>query len=102
MVVWLLHVMTVVNLIALILMRTIVISSLVNINALSSGPSQVEEKRDAHYEQLNTVMGKYSFSWHILPVALVTSPEEQYRARVAKQVNVVWTASRSQWSSLAH
>ena len=34
MVVWLLHVMTVVNLIALILMRTIVISSLININGL--------------------------------------------------------------------
>ena len=48
----------------------------------------MEEKRDAHYEQLNSVMGKYSFGRHILPVALVTSPEEQYRARVAKQENV--------------
>ena len=48
----------------------------------------MEEKRDAHYEQLNSVMGKYSFGRHILPVALGTSPEEQYRARVAKQENV--------------
>jgi hypothetical protein len=88
MVVWLLHLMTVANLIALILMRTIVISSLININGLSSGPSQVEEKRDAHYEQLNSVMGKYSFGRQVLPVALVTSPEEKYRARVAKQENV--------------
>ena len=48
----------------------------------------MEEKRDAHYEQLNSVMGKYSFGRHVLPVALVTSPEEKYRARVAKQENV--------------
>ena len=53
-----------------------------------SGPSEVENKLDAHYDDLNALMGQHSFGRHVLPVALVHSPEEKYRARVAKQENV--------------
>jgi len=48
----------------------------------------VEGKREAHYDELNSVMAKYNFGRHVLPVGLVCSPEERYRARVAKQDNV--------------
>ena len=49
---------------------------------------QVESKRDTHYDDLNEVIAKHSYGRHELPVVLLTSPEEKYRARVAKQENV--------------
>ena len=48
----------------------------------------MEAKIDAHYDDLNVLMAQHSFGRHVLPVSLVLSPEERYRARVAKQENV--------------
>lgn len=53
-----------------------------------TGIGQVESKRDTHYDDLNEVIAKHSYGRHELPVVLLTSPEEKYRARVAKQENV--------------
>ena len=53
-----------------------------------SGPSQVEAKRSTHYDELNAAMAKASYGRFVLPVELIQSPEEMYRAREAKQVNV--------------
>ena len=53
-----------------------------------SGPSQVAIKRNAHYDDTNAAMAKASYGRHVLPVELIQSPEEMYRAREAKQVNV--------------
>jgi hypothetical protein len=52
------------------------------------GPSEVETKLDSHYDDLNALVGRHSFGRHVLPVALILSPEDKYRARVAKQENV--------------
>ena len=65
--------------------------SLININALTmclTGIGQVEAKRDSHYDDLNEVIAKHSYGRHSIPVVLLLSPEEKYRARVAKQENV--------------
>lgn len=43
---------------------------------------------DAHYDKLNDSIDKFSFGRHALPVSLILSPEDKYRARVAKQENV--------------
>ena len=48
----------------------------------------METKIDAHYDDLNVLMAQHCFGRHVLPVSLVLSPEERYRARVAKQENV--------------
>ena len=48
----------------------------------------MEAKIDAHYDDLNVLMAQHCFGRHVLPVSLVLSPEERYRARVAKQENV--------------
>lgn len=53
-----------------------------------AGPGEVEARVDAHYDELNSVIGQFSFGRHSIPVALVQSPEEKYRARVARQENV--------------
>ena len=60
----------------------------VNINAPVSGPGEVEARVDAHYDELNSVIGKFSVGRHLIPVSLIQSPEEKYRARVAKPENV--------------
>ena len=48
----------------------------------------METKIGAHYDDLNVLMAQHSFGRHVLPVSLALSPEERYRARVAKQENV--------------
>jgi intracellular sulfur oxidation DsrE/DsrF family protein len=48
----------------------------------------VEARVDAHYDELNSVIGQFSVGRHSIPVVLIQSPEEKYRARVAKQENV--------------
>ena len=48
----------------------------------------MEAKLDAHYHHLNDYIDKISFGRHVLPVSLIVSPEDKYRARVAKQENV--------------
>ena len=48
----------------------------------------MEAKLDAHYDKLNESIDKFSFGRHVLPVSLILSPEDKYRARVAKQENV--------------
>lgn len=53
-----------------------------------TGPSQAEQQRDGKYDDLNSAMAKFCFGRHELPVALIQSPEEKYRARVARQENV--------------
>ena len=53
-----------------------------------TGPSQVEDKRDAHYEDLNELITKHSYGRHVVPVVLLQSPEEKFRARIALQENV--------------
>ena len=50
--------------------------------------SQVEARRSTHYDELNAAMAKASYGRHVLPAELIQSPEEMYRAREAKQVNV--------------
>lgn len=60
----------------------------ININGLCSGPSKLEADRDSHYDTLNTAMSGCYYGRHSLPVGLVMSPEERFRARVAKQENV--------------
>ena len=60
----------------------------ININGCVIGPSEVESKRDSHYDDLNDLIAKHSFGRHVLQVALVLSPEDKYRARVAQQDNV--------------
>lgn len=53
-----------------------------------TGPTEIEGKRDAHYDDLNAAIEKMSYGRHSIPVSLILSPEEKYRARVAKQSNV--------------
>ena len=60
---------------------------LININDLCQALAKWT-KIDAHYDDLNVLMAQHSFGRHVLPVAMVMSPEERYRARVAKQENV--------------
>jgi hypothetical protein len=48
----------------------------------------VEPRVDAHYDELNSVISQFSVGRHSIPVGLIQSPEEKYRARVAKQENV--------------
>ena len=43
---------------------------------------------DPHYDKLNATIDQFSFGRHALPVSLLQSPEDKYRARVAKQENV--------------
>ena len=54
----------------------------------SSGLGQEEDKRDAHIDEVNEQMTKFNYGRHTIPVELICSPEEKYRARVAKQDNV--------------
>ena len=54
----------------------------------SSGLGQEEEKRDAHIVEVNEQMTKFNYGRRTIPVELICSPEEKYRARVAKQENV--------------
>ena len=60
----------------------------ININAFVPGPSQVEDKRPTHYDDLNSAMEKFNYGRHIIPVTLIQKPEERYRAREAQQSNV--------------
>ncbi len=53
-----------------------------------SGPSQVETKRDTHFDDLNAIIEQHSYGRHVIPVSLMLSPEERYRARTAQQANV--------------
>ena len=43
---------------------------------------------DPHYDTLNATIDQFSFGRHAVPVSLLQSPEDKYRARVAKQENV--------------
>ena len=53
-----------------------------------TGPAQVEARRNTHYDHVNGAMAGYFYGRHLIKVKLIQSPEEQYRARVAKQENV--------------
>jgi hypothetical protein len=53
-----------------------------------TGPAQVEVNRNTHYDHVNGAMAGYFYGRHAIKVKLIQSPEEQYRARVAKQENV--------------
>ena len=53
-----------------------------------SGPSEVERVADGNYSDVNAIKAEFSFGLHVLPVSLLVSPEEKYRARAAKQENV--------------
>ena len=53
-----------------------------------TGPSHADQQRDGKYDDLNAAMAKCCFGRHELPVPLIQSPEEKYRARVARQDNV--------------
>ena len=48
----------------------------------------MEARVDAHYDESNSVICQFSVGRHSIPVGLIQSPEEKYRARVAKQENV--------------
>ena len=52
------------------------------------GPSQVEDKRPTHYDDLNASMEKFNYGRHTIPVTLIQKPEERYRARETQQANV--------------
>lgn len=65
-----------------------VFTVVININARVLGPAEVEGKLDQHYDDLNTLILQHSYGRHSLPVSLIQSPEERYRARIAKQENV--------------
>ena len=54
----------------------------------ATGPAQVEARRNTHYDHVNGAMAGYFYGRHLIKVKLIQSPEEQYRARVAKQENV--------------
>ena len=43
---------------------------------------------DGNYSDVNVIKAEFSFGLHVLPVSLLVSPEEKYRARAAKQENV--------------
>ena len=43
---------------------------------------------DGNYSDVNAIKAEFSFGLHVLPVSLLVSPEEKYRARAAKQENV--------------
>ena len=53
-----------------------------------SGLSEVERMADGNYSDVNAIKAEFSFGLHVLPVSLLVSPEEKYRARAAKQENV--------------
>ena len=43
---------------------------------------------DGNFSDVNAIKAEFSFGLHVLPVSLLVSPEEKYRARAAKQENV--------------
>ena len=43
---------------------------------------------DGNYSDVNAIKAEFSFGLDVLPVSLLVSPEEKYRARAAKQENV--------------
>ena len=61
---------------------------LININARDININVLDRhrasKRDMHYDDLNEVIAKHSYGRHSIPVVLLSSPEDKYRARVAK------------------
>ena len=53
-----------------------------------SGLSEVERMADGNYSDVNAIKAEFSFGLHVLPVSLLLSPEEKFRARATKQENV--------------
>ena len=53
-----------------------------------TGPSHADQQREGKYDDLNAAMAKCCYGRHELLVPLIQSPEEKYRARVARQDNV--------------
>ena len=53
-----------------------------------SGPGKVERTAEGTCGEFNALMCGWSFGRFDVPTGLIKSPEEKYRARVAKQENV--------------
>ena len=59
-----------------------------------SGPSKVERTPDGSCGEVNAIKAEFSFGLHVLPVSLLASAEEKYRACAAKQENVDTAVAR--------